>query len=81
MYYNAENIIVLSGIQHVEHCGAEISKLELINNSKNFKPEGIETLLFQIGCFAFRSSARMDLFLNPNSSVMSVSLHSPCADL
>jgi hypothetical protein len=46
MYYNAENIIVLSGIQHVEHCGAEISKLELINNSKNFKPEGFEILLF-----------------------------------
>jgi hypothetical protein len=80
MYYNAENITLPSGVQYVEHCGAEISKLELINNSKDFKPEGYEILLFQTGCFAFRSPARMDLFLNPNSSVMSVSLDSRYGD-
>jgi hypothetical protein len=39
MYYNAENITLPSG---VEHCGAEISKSELTNNSKSFKHEWVE---------------------------------------
>jgi hypothetical protein len=56
---------------------------ELTNNSKKFKPGGwgVETLLFQTGCFAFRSPTRIDLFLKRNSSVMSVSLHNLGGDL
>jgi hypothetical protein len=55
--------------------GAEISKLLLTNKSSSFKPEGFETSLFQTGCFAFRSLARMDFVLKFTSSVMSASLH------
>jgi hypothetical protein len=40
-----------------------------------------ETLRYQTGCFEFMSSAGMDLFLKPNSSVMSVSFHNFCGVL
>jgi hypothetical protein len=50
MYYNTENI-TLSSV--VEHCGAKISKLEITNNSKSSKPEGVEIFLFKTGCFVF----------------------------
>jgi hypothetical protein len=42
---------------------------------------GFEILLFHRGCFAFRSPARMDLFLKPNNSMISVPLRSLCGDL
>jgi hypothetical protein len=41
------------GTKWVGCCGAEISKLQLTNQFRSFKPEGFETLLFQTGCFAF----------------------------
>jgi hypothetical protein len=47
---------------------------------KEFQAEGFETLLFYTECFAFRSLARIDLLLNPNISVMSVSLHNLCKE-
>jgi hypothetical protein len=61
-----------SGTKWVGCCGAEISKLHLTNKSRSFNPEGFETLLFQTGCFAFRSPAKMDFALSFKSSVMSV---------
>jgi hypothetical protein len=36
-------------------------------------PEGFETALFQNGCLAFRSPAKIDLRLKVKCSVMSVS--------
>jgi hypothetical protein len=63
------------GTKWVGCCGAEISKLELKNKSRIFKPEEFENLLFQTGFFAFRSSAKMDFVLSYKSSEMSVSLH------
>jgi hypothetical protein len=71
MYHNVRTSPLPSGVSCVEHCGTYISKLELTNNSKNFKPEGFKILLFQTGCFAFR----MDF------SVISVWLHRLCVDL
>jgi hypothetical protein len=42
------------------------------NNSKSFKPEEFETLLFPRGCFLFRASVETELFQDHSSSVMLV---------
>jgi hypothetical protein len=61
------------GTKCVGCCGAEISKLQWTNKSRSLKPEQFETLLFQTGCFAFRSPAKMDLILRFKRSVRSAS--------
>jgi hypothetical protein len=69
------------GTKWVGCCSAYISKLQLTNKSISFKPEEFETLLFQTGCFAFRSPVKMDFVLRFNSSVISASLHALSGDL
>jgi hypothetical protein len=44
------------------------------NNCSNFSPEGFETALFQDGCLALRSPAKMHLCLRFKSLAMSTSL-------
>jgi hypothetical protein len=65
----------------VGHCGAEISNL--LNSSKaiSFSPEGFESALFQNGCLAFKSLAKIDLRLKLKSSVISASLQARPGDL
>jgi hypothetical protein len=52
--------------------GAEISNYFLWNNSKMSSPERFETELFQTGCLAFRSPAKIVFVLKPKSLRMSV---------
>jgi hypothetical protein len=60
------------GTKWVGCSGAEISKLQLTNKFRSFKPEGFETLLLQKGCFAFRSPAKIDFVLKFKSSGLTV---------
>jgi hypothetical protein len=57
----------------VGHRGAEISNPFICSKFSIFTPEGLETMLFQSGCSAFRSPVSSDLCLKLKSSVMSAS--------
>jgi hypothetical protein len=63
------------------HYGAEISNFFMSNKTKSFSPEGFETVLFQNGCLAFRSSANIVLFLKLKISMTSSSLQVQPGDL
>jgi hypothetical protein len=65
----------------VGYCGAEISNSLKSNKAISFSPEKFETALFQNGCLAFRSPAKIDLRLKLKSSVISISLQARPGDL
>jgi hypothetical protein len=65
----------------VGYCGAEIAKSFICSKLSSFTPKGLETILFQNGCLAFRSPAKMDLLLKFKSSIMSSSVQALLGDL
>jgi hypothetical protein len=65
----------------VGHCGAEISNSFICSKLSSFITEGLETILFQNGCLAFGSPAKMNLLLKLKSSMMSASLQALARDL
>jgi hypothetical protein len=65
----------------VGHCDAEILNSFMYSKFSSFTFEGLETMLLQNGCLAFRSPASSDLHLKLKSSVMSTSFQAWPGDL